>query len=162
MAECYGHGSIGLSVDHEKAFHLYVQASKQSHPASTYRTAVCYEVGAGTKRDSARAVQFFRKAAALGDTAAMYKLGMVLLNGTLNTNKNPREAVTWLKRAAAQADEDMPHALHELAILYEGQIDAGGNILPVSFSLIFNAFFTFKLTFPHLFIGPCLCVRLVL
>lgn len=122
-----------MSVDHEKAFALYVQASKLSHPASTYRTAVCYEVGAGTKKDSSRAVQFYRKAAALGDNAAMFKLGMILLNGSLNQAKNSREGVTWLKRAASQADADMPHALHELAVIYEGKVDSGGSILPVSF-----------------------------
>ncbi|KAI8854561.1 hypothetical protein BC829DRAFT_424521 [Chytridium lagenaria] len=131
LAECYGNGSLGLTVDHDRAFNLYVQASKQSHPASTYRAAVCYEVGAGTKRDPARAVQFYRKAAALGDTAAMYKLGMILLNGLLSQQKNPREGVTWLKRAASQADETTPHALHELAVLYEGKgADTAGSIIP--------------------------------
>lgn len=119
LANCLGHGALGLTVDHEKAYNLYVQASKQNHPAATYRTAVCNEVGAGTRRDPARAVLFYRKASALGDTAGMYKLGMILLNGLLGQPKNPREAVTWLKKAAAQADEENPHALHELAALYE-------------------------------------------
>ncbi|KAI9003705.1 hypothetical protein BC832DRAFT_532239 [Gaertneriomyces semiglobifer] len=120
LAECYGNGSLQLTIDHDRAFNLYVQASKQGHPAATYRTAVCYEVGAGTKRDANRALTYYRKAAALGDTAAMYKLGMILMNGFLGQAKNPREGVTWLKRAAQQADESTPHALHELAILYEG------------------------------------------
>ncbi|ORX99005.1 HCP-like protein [Basidiobolus meristosporus CBS 931.73] len=119
LANCYGTATMGLAVDHEKAFNLYVQASKQNHPAATYRAAVCYEVGAGTKRDYSRAVQFFRKAAILGETAAMYKLGMTLLKGLLNQNQNPREAITWLKRAASNADTENPHALHELALCYE-------------------------------------------
>ncbi|RKP08037.1 hypothetical protein THASP1DRAFT_16209 [Thamnocephalis sphaerospora] len=119
LANCYGNGSLGLSIDAEKAFGLYVQASKQNHAAATYRTAVCYELGAGTKRDPGRSVQFFRKAAALGEKAAMYKLGVIQLNGTLNQQRNPREAITWLKRAAAVADEENPHALHELGLCYE-------------------------------------------
>ncbi|KAN0061252.1 hypothetical protein ACQY0O_006094 [Thecaphora frezii] len=119
LANCFGNGSLGLQVDHEKAYNLYVQASKQNHPAATYRTAVCNEVGAGTRRDHHRAVLFYRKASALGDTAGMYKLGMVLLNGLLGQPRNIREAVVWLKRAAAQADEDNPHALHELGLLHE-------------------------------------------
>ncbi|KAK9762036.1 hypothetical protein K7432_012600 [Basidiobolus ranarum] len=119
LANCYGTSALGLAVDHEKAFSLYVQASKQNHSAATYRAAVCYEVGAGTKRDYSRGVQFFRKAAILGDTAAMYKLGMILLKGLLNQNPNPREAITWLKRAAANADMENPHALHELGLCYE-------------------------------------------
>uniref|UniRef100_V5GEU6 SKT5-like protein n=2 Tax=Kalmanozyma brasiliensis (strain GHG001) TaxID=1365824 RepID=V5GEU6_KALBG len=119
LANCFGNGSLGLAVDHEKAYNLYVQASKQNHPAATYRTAVCNEVGAGTRRDHHRAVLFYRKASALGDTAGMYKLGMVLLSGLLGQPRNVREAIVWLKRAAAQADEDNPHALHELGLLHE-------------------------------------------
>ncbi|KAJ3018359.1 UNVERIFIED_CONTAM: hypothetical protein HDU68_011203 [Siphonaria sp. JEL0065] len=130
LAECYGNGSLGLSVDHDRAFSLYVQASKQNHPAAAYRAAVCYEVGAGTKKDYNRSVQFYRKSAALGDTAAMYKLGMILLNGLLSQPKNPREGVTWLKRAGSQADETTPHALHELATLYEGKGETNGIVIP--------------------------------
>ncbi|PLW07069.1 hypothetical protein PCANC_16367 [Puccinia coronata f. sp. avenae] len=119
LANCLGNGSLGLAVDHEKAYNLYVQASKQNHPAATYRTAVCNELGAGTRKDPQRAVLFYRKASALGDTAGMYKLGMILLGGLLGQPKNPQEALLWLKRAAQQADEDNPHALHELAQIYE-------------------------------------------
>jgi TPR repeat protein len=119
LAECHGNGLFGLEIDHDRAFSLYVQASKQNHAAATYRAAVCYEIGAGPKKDYARAVQFYRKAAALGDIDAMYKLAMILLNGSMNTMKNEREGVTWLKRAAQAADENHPEALHELAVVYE-------------------------------------------
>lgn len=119
LAECHGNGLFGLHINHDKAFALYVQASKQNHPASTYRAAVCYEIGAGPRRDFARAVQFYRKAAALGDTQAMYKLSIILLTGAMNVPKNEREGVTWLKRAAQAADEQNPEALHELASVYE-------------------------------------------
>ncbi|CAG8514664.1 767_t:CDS:2, partial [Acaulospora colombiana] len=118
LANCYSNGSLGLPLDPDKAFGLYMQASKQNHGAATYRTAVCYEVGAGTKRDPHRATQFFKKAAALGDTAAMYKLGMIMLKGLLAQQLNTREAVIWLKRAAANADEENPHALHQLGLLH--------------------------------------------
>lgn len=119
LANCYGNGSLGMQVDHAKSYHLYVQASKQNHAAATYRTAVCNEIGAGTKSNAARALLFYRKAASLGDTAGMYKLGMVLLHGALGQPPVPREAIVWLRRAAGQADEDNPHALHELALLHE-------------------------------------------
>jgi len=118
LANCYGNGKLGMSIDHAKSYHLYVQASKQNHPAATYRTAVCNEVGAGTKRNPKLGVLFYRKAASLGDTAGMYKLGMILLYGLLEQHPNPREAIVWLKRAADQADEDNPHALYELATHY--------------------------------------------
>ncbi|KAF9206494.1 hypothetical protein BGZ49_002362 [Haplosporangium sp. Z 27] len=119
LANCYGNGSLGLQIDHDKAFHLYVQAAKLNHPAATYRCAVCHEIGAGTKRDQSRAVQYYRRSAALGDTAGMHKMGIILLEGLLGQQSNPREAITWLKRAAANADEENPHALHDLAICFE-------------------------------------------
>lgn len=124
LANCHGTGALGLQVDHERAYHLYLQAAKQNHAAASYRVAVCNEIGAGTKKELPRAAAFYRKAASLGDTPAMFKLGMILLHGSLGEQKNPREAISWLKRAAEQADEDNPHALHELALLYEQQSGA--------------------------------------
>ena len=124
LGHCYGKGSLGLSIDHAKSYHMYVQASKQNHPTATYRTAVCNEVGAGTKRDYQRGMLFYRKAASLGDTAGMFKLGMILLYGLLDQPRQPREAIVWLRRAAGQADEDNPQALHELAMQHENPSNA--------------------------------------
>ena len=119
LANCHGTGMLGLQVDHERAYHLYLQAAKQNHAAGCYRVAVCNEIGAGTRADPQRAAAFYRKSASLGDTAAMYKLGVILLRGLLKQQPNPREAIGWLRRAAEQADEENPHALHELAMLHE-------------------------------------------
>ena len=130
LANCYGTGMLGLEMDHDRAYHLYLQASKQNHAQACYRVAVCNEIGAGTKRDHPRAFAFYRKAASLGDTAAMYKLGMILLTGVLSQPKNPREAIPWLRRAAEQADEENPHALHELGLLYENPQNNTGLIIP--------------------------------
>ncbi|KAI8339713.1 hypothetical protein BC941DRAFT_421238 [Chlamydoabsidia padenii] len=119
LANAYGAGLMLLDVSHEKAFHLYLQGSKQSHPACTYRAGVCYELGLGTKRDNARAIRFYRKAANLGDPSAMYKLAMILLWGLLDQTKHPKEAISWLKRAAPLADAYHPEILHELGLVYE-------------------------------------------
>jgi hypothetical protein len=34
LANCYGTGALGLQVDHERAYHLYLQAAKQNHAAA--------------------------------------------------------------------------------------------------------------------------------
>ncbi|RKP19197.1 HCP-like protein [Rozella allomycis CSF55] len=117
LAEAFGKGLYGLSISHDKAFGYYLQGSKQNHPAATYRVGVCYELGAGTKKDFGRAVNFYRKAASLGDPLSMHKLGMILLNGWLGQPKNPKEGVTWLKRTVNMSDN--PQALHDLAACYE-------------------------------------------
>ncbi|KAI8140219.1 hypothetical protein BJV82DRAFT_624311 [Fennellomyces sp. T-0311] len=111
--------NMGLTKDADKAFSLFMQGAKQNHPACNYRVAVCYEIGAGTKKDKGHAIQYYRKAANLGDPPAMYKLGMILLKGLLGQSKNPREGISWLKRASQSADQDLPHALHELGLAYE-------------------------------------------
>ncbi|RYO59861.1 hypothetical protein AA0113_g7305 [Alternaria arborescens] len=125
LADCYGQGLLGLQVDTKEAFTLYQSAAKGGHAASAYRTAVCcemgHEEGGGTKKDPLKAVQWYRRAAALGDTPAMYKMGMILLKGLLGQQKNFGEAINMLKRAADRADRDNPHALHELALIYEAQ-----------------------------------------
>jgi uncharacterized protein len=76
LASCYGEGLMGLSIDLEKAFGLYFSAAKAGHVASCYRTAMCCEIGIGTKRDPQKAIQFYRKAASLGDVGSMYKYGI--------------------------------------------------------------------------------------
>lgn len=123
LADCYGQGMLGLAVDPKEAFTLYQSAAKLNHPQSAYRVAVCCELGSeeggGTRRDPLKSMQWYKRAATLGDTPAMYKMGMILLKGLLGQPKNPREAVSWLKRAAERADKDNPHGLHELGLLYE-------------------------------------------
>ncbi|KAJ2319523.1 hypothetical protein H4R23_001806, partial [Coemansia sp. Cherry 401B] len=101
------------------AFSYYQQASKAQHAEANYRTAVCYEIGVGTRRDPARALQFYRKAAAQSNVPAMYKLGVILIKGLLGVSPAPREGINWLKRGADNATPECPHSLHELALCHE-------------------------------------------
>ena len=121
LADCYSTGLLGLEVDPKEAFILYQTAAKAGHAQAAYRVAVCYEMGqedgGGTRRDPNKAVHWYQRAATLGDTPAMYKLGVIQLKGLLGQPKNPKEALNWLKRAAEQASEENPHALHELVSL---------------------------------------------
>ncbi|OAA72220.1 Tetratricopeptide-like helical [Cordyceps fumosorosea ARSEF 2679] len=123
LADGLGKGLITGEPDTKEAFTMYQSAAKLGHASAAYRTAVCCEIGheegGGTRRDPLKAMQWYKRAATLGDPPAMYKLGMVMLKGLLGQSKNPREAVGWLKRAAERADKDNPHALHELGLLYE-------------------------------------------
>ncbi|KAI9163364.1 Vegetative incompatibility protein [Paramyrothecium foliicola] len=123
MADSLGKGLFGAEPDSKEAFTLYQSAAKLGHAGAAYRTAVCCEIGhedgGGTRKDPLKAIQWYKRAATLGDPPAMYKVGMILLKGLLGQPRNPREAIGWLKRAAERADADNPHALHELGLLYE-------------------------------------------
>ncbi len=121
LADAYSRGSLGLESDTREAFKLYQSAAKAGHAQAAYRVAVCCEIGheegGGTSRDAVKAMQWYKRAATLGDTPAMYKMGIISLKGLLGQPKNPKEAVVWLKRAAERADKENPHALHELVSL---------------------------------------------
>lgn len=123
LADGNGKGLFGGEPDNKEAFSLYQSAAKLGHAAAAYRTAVCCEIGneegGGTRKDPLKAMQWYKRAATLGDTPAMYKVGMILIKGLLGQQRNPREAISWLKRAAECADIENPHALHELGLLYE-------------------------------------------
>ena len=49
--------------------------------------------GADARKDPLKAIQWYKRAAMLGDTPAMYKMGMIQLKGLLGQPKNPREVV---------------------------------------------------------------------
>ena len=123
MADCYGSGELGLGVDPSQAFNLYQAAAKAGHGEAAYRTAMSCEMGSqdggGTRQDYPKAVQWYRRAAALGDASGMFKIGIILIKGLLGQPKNIGEGVTWLKRVAERGDCDNPQALFELAVLYE-------------------------------------------
>ncbi|OWT39454.1 protoplast regeneration and killer toxin resistance protein [Cryptococcus neoformans Bt1] len=125
LADCYANG-IGTArgkQDFDRAFPLFILAAKHGHPDACYRAGTCCEHGWGCRRDSAKAVSFYKKAAVGLHPGAMYRLGTAELNGALGFPRRPKEGVKWLKRSAEHATEEFPHALHELALLHERGIE---------------------------------------
>jgi TPR repeat protein len=125
LADCFanGIGTVKNKQDFDRAFPLFVLAAKHGHSDAAYRAGTCCENGWGCRRESAKALTFFRRAAASLHPGAMYRLGIAELNGELGLSKRPREGVKWLKRSAEHATAEFPHALHELALLHERGIE---------------------------------------
>ncbi|KAG5634634.1 hypothetical protein H0H81_001324 [Sphagnurus paluster] len=132
LADCYanGIGTIKNKQDFDRAYPLFVLAAKHGHADAAYRAGTCCENGWGCRRESAKALTFFRKAGAAQHPGAMYRLGIAELNGELGLSRSPKEGIKWLKRSAEHATAEFPHALHELALLHERGID---NVLFVDF-----------------------------
>ncbi|KAK2773227.1 hypothetical protein FQN52_006017 [Onygenales sp. PD_12] len=105
--------------DYDKAFPLFVAASKHGHAEAGYRAALCYEFGWGSRQDGAKAVQFYRQAASKNHPGAMLRLGQACLAGDMGLVKRYREGITWLKRAAESADQQYNSAPYELGVLHE-------------------------------------------
>lgn len=104
--------------DYEKAFVLFVSASKHGHAESSYRAALCYEFGWGSAKNYAKAVQFYRTAAAKGHPGAAVRLGKACLTGDMGLAGKYREGVKWLKRAAESADMQYNSGPYELGVLH--------------------------------------------
>lgn len=104
--------------DHTQAFQLFIAASKHGHAESSYRAALCYEFGWGTKKNVLKAQDFYRAAATKNHPGAMTRLGRAGLTGDLG-EATEKEAIKWLQRATESADIQHNDAPFYLGQLYE-------------------------------------------
>ncbi|KAJ8106091.1 hypothetical protein OPT61_g9771 [Boeremia exigua] len=120
LADGYASGLFNKDKpDYDRAFPLFVAASKHGHAESGYRAALCYEFGWGCRKDYAKAVQFFRAAASKNHPGAATRLGSACLRGDMGLQGKYREGVKWLKRASESADYQYNNAPYELGLLHE-------------------------------------------
>lgn len=120
LADAYASGLFSKGKEeNEKAFPLFVAASKHGHAEAGYRAALCYEFGWGCRKDPAKAVQFYRQSASKNHPGAMTRLGMACLRSDLGLQGRYKEGVKWLKRATDVADAQYPTAPYELACMHE-------------------------------------------
>lgn len=105
--------------DYDRAFPLFVAASKHGHAEAGYRAALCYEFGWGTRKDPPKAVQFYRQASSKNHPGAASRLGRACLVGDMGLGNRYREGIKWLKRAAESADFQYNSAPYELGLLHE-------------------------------------------
>ena len=105
--------------DYDRAFSLFVAASKHGHVEACYRAALCYEFGWGTRVEAARAQQFYRQAASKNHPGAMLRMAKACLAGDMGLGKRYREGVKWMKRAAESSDTQYNSAPYELGLLHE-------------------------------------------
>ena len=120
LADGYASGLFNKGIeDNDRAFPLFVAASKHGHAEAGYRAALCYEFGWGCRKDVNKAVQFYRQAASKNHPGAMARLGRACLTGDMGLGNRYREGVKWLKRAAESADFQYNAAPYELGILHE-------------------------------------------
>ncbi|KAI8987457.1 hypothetical protein BDF20DRAFT_850377 [Mycotypha africana] len=128
LANIYASGATHKSgkPDFGNAFPLFVQAAKRQHADAAYRAAKCHEDGLGCFKNKSKAIQYYKLAATLNHPGAMYRLGLAAIHGSLGLQRNVKDGNKWLKRAAAAATPEYPHALHELGLLHEKGL---GNII---------------------------------
>lgn len=105
--------------DYDKAFPLFVAASKHGHAEAGYRAALCYEFAWGTSKSYPKAIQFYRNAASKNHPGAATRLGLACIRGDMGLAKQTqREGLKWLKRAQESADPQYNSAPYELGLLH--------------------------------------------
>lgn len=120
LADGYASGLFNKGVeDYDRAFSLFVAASKHGHAEAGYRAALCYEFGWGTRKDLQKAVQFYRQSASKNHPGAMSRLGRACMGGSMGLHGRHKEGLKWLKRAAESADFQYNAAPYELGLLHE-------------------------------------------
>ncbi|KAL8688462.1 MAG: hypothetical protein Q9218_005634 [Villophora microphyllina] len=120
LADGYASGLFSKGKeDYDRAFPLFVAASKHGHAEAGYRAALCYEFAWGTRKDPPKAAQFYRQAASKNHPGAASRLGKACLVGDLGLGNRYKEGIKWLKRAAESADFQYNNAPYELGLLHE-------------------------------------------
>ena len=120
LADGYASGLFSKGKeDYDRAFPLFIAASKHGHVEACYRAALCYEFGWGCRPDGGRAVQFYRQAASKNHPGAMLRMAKACLAGDMGLGKRYREGIKWMKRATESSDTQYNSAPYELGLLHE-------------------------------------------
>ncbi|PYI05097.1 HCP-like protein [Aspergillus sclerotiicarbonarius CBS 121057] len=120
LADGYASGLFSKgNEDYDRAFPLFLAASKHGHVEACYRTALCYEFGWGTRVEATRAQQFYRQAASRNHPGAMLRMAKACLAGDMGLGKRYREGIKWMKRATESSDSQYNSAPYELGLLHE-------------------------------------------
>ena len=115
LASCYENGH-GVPQDLNIAIELLQQAVDLNDSDAMFNLASWYEQGkGGLPQDLVEVACLLGQAAGNGHVEAMYKLGIMFMNGE-GVVQNLELGISWLQRAA---DEDNIEALRALASCYE-------------------------------------------
>ncbi|CAN8104806.1 unnamed protein product [Discula destructiva] len=106
-------GKFGERQDRKNAFMRYRAAAEQGWARADYRIGMLYE----NSNDVDKALQHYYNGERAGDSAAMYRLGMMSLLGQHGQRQDFLRGVEMVNRAADTADEDAPQGAYVCGML---------------------------------------------
>ena len=94
-------------IDYEKAFKYYSEAVDNHIQEiwADYHLGVFYRDGTGVKKDYGKAIDYLKKASALGNSQADVEMGFMYLNGE-GVECDTSKALEYFKKAADAGNED--------------------------------------------------------
>ncbi len=99
----------------EAAYEIAVPLATSGDVNAQIMLGEMYEFGHGRTVDINNALQWYEMAAAQNNTAAMFRIGMLNLNGTSGLKKNTVKARDWFSKAAAAGHLQ---SANELGLMY--------------------------------------------
>jgi TPR repeat protein len=112
-------GKFGYRIDKTEAFLGYRRSAEKGYGRSEYRMGILHE---GTNKPS-KAIEHYEKGVAMGDSAAHYRLGMMMLLGQHGTPQDYRKGLDYVLAAAATADENAPQGTYVYGMLLAKELN---------------------------------------
>lgn len=107
--------------NYDRAFSEWQELAAQGDTPSKFYLGLLYETGHGTQQDVAKAIDWYRQAAAAGHAEAAYRLAR-LARQTDSLPATPETVLAWIKQAAEGGIADAQYELG--AFLAEGKLVA--------------------------------------
>jgi TPR repeat protein len=101
LAQLYVNG-VGVEVDAVQAARWYGRAVESGIEQAEAPYAVLLAKGIGVEADESKALELLERASERGESEAQWGLGLFYDEGRAGLRPNPRQAVTWWRRAAEQ------------------------------------------------------------
>lgn len=95
----------GSVRNENEGFRWLVLAAKSSNAIAFYNVGLCYEKGIGIPMDKDKAIEYYRKAAMMGNAKSQYKLGIYYILESITDNGDYGDlsiARHWLRLSAEQ------------------------------------------------------------
>ena len=105
------------SIDLKKSAEWFKKAVEQNHSGAQFHLALLYRNGDGVPKDDKKAIELCHKAAEQGHDYAQFILGLYYsggLKGMDNAHNDIAKAIDWLKKSAAQGNEEAIAELEKL------------------------------------------------
>jgi len=106
-------GKFGQRENKRDAYLGYKEAAKMGWGRAEYRIGMLYE----NSNDIDKAIKHYNQGAALKDSAANYRLGMMYLMGQHGYHKDYQKGLDMIQIAADAADEDAPQGAYVYGML---------------------------------------------
>ena len=119
------YGKFGYSIDKPQAWQCYSAAVKNTNslpphdPAKKWGGRAQYRIGMQfeNSKEIINALKYYQMAADVGDSAACYRLGMMVLLGQQGQVQDYQRGLKYIETAAQNADENAPQGAYVLGML---------------------------------------------